>query len=199
MTAGAPGPEAALAAWMAEIADAGWSGATLEGAAARAGVEPRALLAAIGMAGDALEALADGVIREAAQAAASGAGVRDRLFAGFMAGFDALQRERAAVLRLLAARDPAVALAIAGRAAAGLRRVAAVAGVDVRGPLGALRVAALGTVAARALHAWRRDESADLGRTMAELDRLLGEAETVATEGLSLAALGLSLPWMSRD
>ena len=192
-------PETALSAWMGEIAAHGWAGASIEGAAARAGATPEALLAAIGTAADALGAFADRVAREAALAAATGASVRDRLFGGFMAGFDALQAERAAVLRLLAARDPLLAVRAAGWGVAGLRRIAAVAGVDVTGPAGALRVAALGTVAARALNAWRSDESADLSRTMSELDRLLAEAETVAREGLSLRAFGISLPGTARD
>jgi hypothetical protein len=189
---------AALDAWLRVIARDGWSAATSKAAAAEAGMSSEALMEAVGDRLDAVAAFADRVVQEAAAAASGGGSVRDRLFAALMAGFDALQAERVAVEKLLIARDPGLLLVAGGKAGPGLRRVAGAAGVDVQGLSGAARVGALATVAARALHMWRRDDSLDLARTMAELDRLLAEAERVATEGLTPAALGLALPRLRR-
>jgi len=190
-----PAPDRLVDAWLTVIGRAGWRGATVEAAAGEAGVPAAVLMAALGDGTDAVEALLDRAVRAAARAAAAEGSVRDRLFAGVMAAFDALQPHRAALEALLAARDAALGVRAVARLAPGLRRLAAAAGVDTTGFAGSLRLAGLSTVVLRAFRVWRRDESPDLGRTMAELDRLLAEAERVATSGLSPEAFGLVLPW----
>lgn len=172
-------------AWLAVIGRDGWRGATLAAAAAEAGVSEAECVSGAGDAFDAVAALADRVARAAVSAAAGAGGkVRDRLFDGFMAGFDALQPHRAAVEALVKSRDPGVHALLAARAGPALRRLAVAAGIDATGPAGAARLAALAGLAARALHAWRRDDSADMAGTMAALDRLLAEAEEVAEGGI---------------
>jgi ubiquinone biosynthesis protein COQ9 len=194
-----PGREAAVQAWMAVIGRDGWRAATLSAASEEAGSTPEALVRAVGDAADALSAFIDQVAREAALASATDGTVRDRLFAGFMAGADVLSSQRAAVEALLVSRDPGVVALAAAKAGPALRRLASAAGVDVTGLAGAARVAATGAIAARIFHVWRQDESPDMSATMAELDRQLARAEQAATEGFSPSLLGLSLPWGRRD
>lgn len=201
--AGGPAAEARAQrfadAYLAVIGRAGLPAATPAAAAAEAGVPADELVATLGDAADAVAALLDRAGREAARAAASGGSVRDRLFAGIMAGLDVLQAHRAAVRALVAARDPGLVALVLARLGPGLRRLAAAAGVDVSGLAGMARLAGLATVIARAGRAWLADDSADMSRTMAELDRLLAEAERVATEGLTPDAFGIRLPFRRRD
>ncbi|WP_448585407.1 hypothetical protein [Thermaurantiacus sp.] len=174
-----PGAEA----WLRVIARDGWRSATLDTAAREAGAPPAALASEAGDAFDAVGALLEEAGRAAMLGAAGDGSTRDRLFDGFMQGLDVLQAHRSAVLALVASRDPGVMALAAARAAPALRRLAAAAGVTTAGPEGALRLAALATVAARLFAAWRRDESPDLSKTMAALDRDLARAERLAGEG----------------
>jgi hypothetical protein len=172
-------------AWLQAIAAQGWhkAGSAEEADHCRAGHGDRF---------DALAAFQDRVAAEAALGAAEAAGsVRERLFDGFMRGFDALQAHRAAALAIRAARDPGIPLLLAGRARLHMRRLALAAGVDLAGVRGELRLAALGALAVQAFSAWRADESPDMAATMAELDRLLERAERAEVEGVSPDLLGL--------
>lgn len=182
----------ALAGWLAAIGEKGWRRATLEDAARHAELPPAEVRAGAGDRVDALAALQDHVAAEAAAGAAEAQGsVRDRLFDGLMRGFDAAQANRAAVLAIWSSRDPGVLLLLAGRAGLHVRRLAQAAGVDIGGPRGRLRLAALTALIVQAFAAWRRDDSADMAATMAELDRLLERAERAETEGLSPDLIGL--------
>jgi hypothetical protein len=183
--------DAAVAAWLGAVAHDGWHGATLESAAAGAGLAADDIQAAAGDRLDAALALFDGAAREAALAAAAPGTTRDRLFDGLMRGLDRLQAERPAVLAMAAARDPGLLLPVAGRSGAALRRLAMAAGVDIGGLRGPLRLAALGALGARLFAVWRGDDSPDMAATMAELDRLLARAERAETEGFSVDLLGL--------
>ena len=55
------------------------------------------------------------------------------------------------------------------------------AGVGSVGPAGRLRVKGLAAIYAGAVCVWLRDDSPDLGRTMAHLDRSLRRAEGLVT------------------
>jgi hypothetical protein len=179
-------------AWLAAIGANGWSKATLEDAARLSGLSADAVAAACGDRFDAVAALQDHVATEAAMGAAeAGGSVRDRLFDGFMRGFDALQPQRAAVLAIRSSRDPGVAMLLAGRAGLHVRRLAMAAGIETGGFRGQARMAALAGLALKAFEGWRQDESADMAATMAELDRLLERAERAEREGLSPDLLGL--------
>lgn len=177
-------------AWLDGIASHGWRvPATL--VAETAGMTLAELLAAEGDRFDALTIFCVEIDAAALAALTSSGSVRDRLFDALMAGFDRVQSDRAATLALLAARDPAIA-AIAGRALlASLRRIADAAGVDLRLPLGPLRLATLGAVHARAMAAWRRDDSPDMAAVMASLDRDLTRAEAWAEGRGEIASLRL--------
>lgn len=102
--------------------------------------------------------------------------LRDRLFAAIMARFDMLQRHRDGVLAVArdSARDPILALAMA---AGPMRRsmdcLLEGVGLSADGWRGIARRKAIGAIYLAAFRAWSRDDSEDLGRTMAALDRLL--------------------------
>ncbi len=182
----------AVAAWLAAIAEQGWQDASLDRAAALSGIAAADI---IRQAGDKVEAVAlfqERVARESAAAAAGEGSVRERLFEGLMRGFDLLQEQRAALLKMRASRDPGLMALVAGRSGTGLRRLAVAAGAETEGVGGKLRQLALAAIGAKALDAWVKDESADLSATMAELDRLLVKAERAETEGFSLDLVGLS-------
>ncbi|WP_448579463.1 hypothetical protein [Thermaurantiacus sp.] len=176
---------AARDAWLAVIARDGWRAATIDLAAEEAGCSRQEIARKVADAVDALDLFLHEISGSALDAAAGAEGsVRDRLFDGIMAGFDRLQAHRAAVEAMVTAKDPAVPALVALRAGPAIRRLAAVSGISTVGISGALRVAALSGLLARALHAWRKDESADMAATMAELDRLLDQAERAADEGV---------------
>ncbi len=183
--------ERALAGWLQEITHSGWRRARVEGAATAAGLAPAELIIALGDRQAAIAALLECVATESAAAATDGESVRERLFDGLMQGFDVLQAERAAVLAIWQARDPGVAMLVAGRIGGHLRRLALLAGMSVSGLRGRARRAALAAILWRAFAVWRQDDSADMAATMAELDRLLEKAETAAVEGVTPDLFGL--------
>ena len=123
--------------------------------------------------------------------AATAGSPRDRLFDGVMAGFDVLNAQRAAVLAMVEARDPGLAMLAAGATPAAVRRLASAAGVPAGGIRGTLRLAALGAICARMVSVWQSDPTPDMAATMAELDSLLARAERAETEGVSPDLLGL--------
>jgi hypothetical protein len=189
---------ATLDAWLAVIARDGWRAATLDAVVEETGRDRFDLAREIADPIDALGGFLDDISASALEASARAEGsVRDRLFDGIMAGFDRLQAHRAAVKAMINARDPAVPALIALRAGTATRRLAAASGMSTVGLSGGLRVAALSGLLARALHAWRKDESADMAATMAELDRLLDQAERAAVDGLR--ALFPAFPGLGRS
>lgn len=182
----------AVDAWLDAIGRHGWRDADRVRAAELSADGSATLLDGFGDRFDALAAFQDRIAAEAALGAAESRGeVRERLFDGFMRGFDVLQAQRSAALAIRAARDPGIALLLAGRSRLHLRRLALAAGIDVAGVRGELRLAALGALAVQAFEAWRADDSPDMAATMAELDRLLARAERAELEGVSPDLLGL--------
>jgi AcrR family transcriptional regulator len=112
----------------------------------------------------------------------AGASVREALFEVFMRRFDALQPHREAMARLAREipMDPAAACRLAMRATRSIAAMAELAGVDVSGPLGALRARALAGLHAWVLRAWLADDTQDMARTMKALDQGLARLETLA-------------------
>lgn len=104
--------------------------------------------------------------------------VRDRLFDLVMRRIDFLQAHRAGVIALLRAVpfDPFAASLLAGASLRSMAWLLQAAGCG-RGPLHA---AGLLAVWGATVHAWQRDDSADLSATMAALDRALTRAEQAA-------------------
>lgn len=112
----------------------------------------------------------------------AGGSIRERLFEIFMRRFDALQPHRA-VLAAIARdlpRDPCAALGAARRVERSLRAMAELGGVRTDGPLGVLRVKALGGLHLWVMRTWLADESADMAKTMKALDQGLGRLEAIA-------------------
>lgn len=194
---GAIGRQEAVKAWMRAIGERGWHDATARDAAAGApDIAAADLVEALGDKLDALAALADQAAARAAQVAASAEPTRDALFDGIMAGLDVVQPHRAALLAIRAARDPGVALLLAGRAGPAVRRLAAAAGMGTTRLADQARLAVLTAIIGRVAATWFDDDSPDMAATMAGLDRLLARAERAATEGPSFDLLGL--PGFSR-
>lgn len=193
-----PDPGRPLDAWLRVIGRDGWREATLDAVVEATGRGRHDIARDLADPIDALCGFLEELSAHALEASARAEGsVRDRLFDGIMGGFDRLHEHRAAVEAMINARDPAVPALVVRQAVPSIRRLAAAAGVSTVGLSGALRVAALSGLLARALHAWRKDESADMAATMAELDRLLDQAERAAAEGVR--ALFPAFPGLGRS
>jgi len=183
--------DAAVSAWLRAIAAHGWRDVSVDVAAAESGMSAETLISLVGDKFDAVTAFQDRIAAETAKGAAGAGPARERLFDGLMRGFDLLQEHRTAVLTLWDSRDPGLAALVLARARPGIRRLGGAAGISVDGIKGALRLAALGALVAKAFATWRTDDSADMAATMAELDQLLARAERAETEGVSPELLGL--------
>ena len=117
---------------------------------------------------------------------------RDRLFEVLMSRFDALAPHRSAVdalMRQLPA-DPIVALSLAPAAMTSMAWILEAAGISATGFLGILRAKGLLAVWLATARIWLKDESPDLGPTMAALDRNLRRAERFALQFDQLERLG---------
>jgi ubiquinone biosynthesis protein COQ9 len=173
-----------VSAFWRVLADRGWHGVTFRGIAAEAGISlaelrrafdcPQAILEAHGRAGDA--AVLEGTVDD------PGASARDKLFDVLMRRLDALQPDRAGVVRLMhdLPTAPLLALWLSAKMLPSMAWMLEAAGLDATGPSGILRAKGLGTVWLAALRAWEKDDSADLSATMAALDRALDRADRIA-------------------
>ena len=115
---------------------------------------------------------------------------RERLFDVLMRRVDALQPHRRGVLRLLdeALTDPLLALALSSGLPRSMAWMLEAAQIGTDGFAGALRANGLAAVWLYTLRAWARDNTEDLGPTMAAMDRALDRAEqTARTLGLGPA------------
>ena len=173
-----------LAAWLTVIARDGWAGARIDAVADAAGTTTAAVAAAVPDRWAALAAFGHDLdVAALAEAGADrDASIRDRLFALFMARFDAAQpyREAARVMAAAARRDPGLAAFIALDLPRAVARLADAAGVATGGLTGPLRVQALTALYLVVARVWLTDDSADLAATMKELDARLAQAETWA-------------------
>ncbi len=114
--------------------------------------------------------------------APEGGTVREKLFDLLMRRFDALQRFRAGILALLHALpgDPPTALLLASTTARSMEWMLEAAGVPRGGAGFPLATKGLLVVWLAAIRAWQRDDTADMGATMAALDSALARAEQAA-------------------
>ncbi|MBE9604676.1 TetR family transcriptional regulator [Acetobacteraceae bacterium H6797] len=172
---------ALLDAFWAEVAETGWRGTTIEGVAARAGIERAALRGRFRCLFDFLrlhgEIVDEGMVAGITPDPLSTP--RDRIFDAVMQRIDRMQPYRVGLTRFLSEvkGDPFTALGLAALLPASMARLLDAVGIDVGGPLGALRVKGLCAVWLYTVKAWREDEGADLSATMAALDRALERAE----------------------
>lgn len=167
---------------LSEIAAMGWRDTSLDGVAARAGLDVgRVRLWAP------IKSYLPPLIIDAIDEDSLGRGLkpdptsspRDRLFDVVMRRFDALQRRRAGIVALIKGllRDPAAAATAALRFDRSAAATLATAGISPNGLKGCTRQLGLKAIMAATLRAWFQDESADMAKTMAALDRALNAAE----------------------
>lgn len=105
-------------------------------------------------------------------------GAKDRLFDLLMRRFDHLQQQRDAYLTLLRElpQTPFEAACLSRQVRRSMNLALETAGVSASGLKGLLRVQGLMAIYLAGLHAWKRDDSDDLAKTMAEIDKRLGQA-----------------------
>jgi hypothetical protein len=131
-----------------------------------------------------LRVFADHVVEQVVAGTVPGQGgtPRDRLFDVLMRGLDALAPYRPGMRRLLAemCTDAVLAGAMAPLFHHGMKRMLDAAEIDSAGVKGRLRAAGLTLVWLRALNVWAKDDTEELGPTMAALDRALERAEQAA-------------------
>ena len=118
---------------------------------------------------------------------------RDRLFDVLMRRVDALAPHKEALRNIFEAvrAEPLTLAALNGVALNSQRFMLQAAGIDVDGPLGAVKLQGTAIAFSRVLRAWMEDDDPDLARTMAVLDRELDRgARTLArfAEARRLAA-----------
>lgn len=158
--------------------DRGWSSVTVLAAARQAGLAlPEArqrfplkasIMLRLGRMADNV-ALADDMIC---------GDVRERLFDLLMRRLDVFQQYRGglqSVFRTLP-MDPALAILLGGATVESMRWIADAAGVNTSGVVGFVRVNMLVAVWTHTLRVWEKDESPDMGSTMAALDLALDKA-----------------------
>ncbi len=166
------------------IAEQGWRGVTASRLAAESGQPAAELVRRFPSRLGLLRLWGDLVTEEVERGTVPGQGgtPRDRLFDVLMRGLDALGPNKDGVSRLMRDMytDGVLAGALAPVFARCMPRFLAAAELDSAGPKGALRAAGLGMIWMRAVHAWSKDPSEDLGSTMAALDRVLHRAEQAA-------------------
>jgi AcrR family transcriptional regulator len=166
------------------VAEHGWRGVTPRRLAALSGwstAEIRARFASPAALLDWHMELVDRAVL-AGTIAGQGGSPRDRVFDVLMRRLDALQPHRAGMLEFLRGlrRDPALFLSLAPAHQRMARRMLEAAELDTAGPCGAARAQGLLGIWILTLRAWEKDDSTDLGTTMAALDRILDRSETLA-------------------
>ena len=176
--------DALIAALWRVIADHGWPGLTMGRLCAESGVALAELRERFPSRLDAL--ILHGKLVDRAVLAGTipgqGGAARDRLFDVLMRRLDAMQPNRAGILRFLQdmRRDPSLAALLGPQLSLSMRWMLDAA--EIGGTGGRRRALALGLVGVwlAAVRAWAEDESEDLGTTMAALDRALDRAEQIA-------------------
>nr|WP_298682035.1 TetR family transcriptional regulator [uncultured Dongia sp.] len=105
-------------------------------------------------------------------------GAKDRLFDLVMRRFDHLQQARDAYLTLLheLPQTPFEAACLSRQVRRSMALMLETAGISASGLKGLVRLQGLMAIYFAGLHAWRRDDSEDLAKTMAEIDKRLGQA-----------------------
>lgn len=125
--------------------------------------------------------------------------VREKLFDMLMRRLDVFQQYRDGVRSVLRAvpMDPPLAILLGGATLESMKWIANAAGLETNGLVGGLRLQALLGVWTMTLRAWDKDDSQDMGTTMAALDQALDRAARVI--GLAPAAPQAPLPGGGHD
>ncbi|MBU8539703.1 TetR family transcriptional regulator [Falsiroseomonas tokyonensis] len=166
------------------IAEHGWRGVTPGRLAALSGIPAGELVRRFPSRLDLLRLHADAVAESVSAGTVPGQGgtPRDRVFDVLMRGVDALLPHRAGMLRLISdmRRDGVLAVALAPILQRSMERMLEAAELDSSGLQGKLRAAGLVGVWLMTIRAWEKDDTVDMGPTMAALDRALDRAEQTA-------------------
>jgi AcrR family transcriptional regulator len=176
--------ETLIAALWRVIATHGWPGLSMRRLAAEAGVEAATLRERFPTRLDVL--LLHGRMMDQAVLAGTipgqGGTARDRIFDVLMRRLDAMQPHREGILRLFEdmRRDPALALALAPHIGIAMRWMLEAAEVEAKSCEARLLALGLAGVWLATIRAWARDDSPDMGATMAALDSALDRAERIA-------------------
>jgi AcrR family transcriptional regulator len=176
--------ETLISALWRVIATHGWPGLTMRRLAAEAGTDTAALRARFPTRLDLLR-LHGRVMDHAVLAGTipgQGGSARDRVFDVLMRRVDAMQPHREGILRLFEdmRRDPALALALAPHIGIAMRWMLEAAEVEAKSCEARLLALGLAGVWLATIRAWARDDSPDMGATMAALDSALDRAERIA-------------------
>jgi AcrR family transcriptional regulator len=173
-----------IAALFRVIAEHGWRGVTAGRLAAESGLPAGELVRRFPSRLGLLRLFADQVMAEVERGTVPGQGgtPRDRLFDVLMRGLDALAPLKPGMKRLMTDMyaDGVLAGAMAPLFQRSMERMLDAAEIESGGLKGRLRAAGLTLVWIRVVNAWSKDESEELGPTMATLDRTLGRAEQAA-------------------
>lgn len=176
--------ERLIAALWRVIATHGWPGLSMRRLAAEAAVEAASLREAFPTRLDLL--LLHGRVMDQAVMAGTipgqGGSARDRIFDVLMRRLDAMQPHRAGILRLFEdmRRDPLLALALTPHIGIAMRWMLEAAEVEAKSCEARLLALGLAGVWLATIRAWVRDDSPDMGATMAALDSALDRAERIA-------------------
>jgi AcrR family transcriptional regulator len=109
---------------------------------------------------------------------AAEASPRERLLDVLMRRFDALEKHKDAVASILrSGGEPLGALRLGGALVRSMGWTLEAAGIASGGVIGRAQAQALAAIYASAVLVWLRDDSPDLGKTMAHLDHCLRRAE----------------------
>ncbi|MCA3280881.1 MAG: helix-turn-helix transcriptional regulator [Roseomonas sp.] len=183
MSEKAPDETLIAALWRVMVAH-GWPGLTMRRLAAEAGMDTATLRERFPTRLDLL--LLHGRVMDQAVLAGTipgqGGSARDRIFDVLMRRLDAMQPHREGILRLFddMRRDPAVALALAPHIGVAMRWMLEAAEVEAKSCEARLLALGLTGVWLATIRAWSRDDSPDMGTTMAALDAALDRAERIA-------------------
>ncbi len=169
---------------MTVIARDGFAACTLETIAEEVSASPQNVRSVFGSVYAILEALVDGIDRNALMEGEhfqDDDSVRDRLFALLMARFDALDPYKQAIRRMSCA--PSFShmplLALGPRLLCSMALMLETAGSPPSGLSGMLRTKGLAGIHLSAMRVWLSDDSQDMAETMAYLDKCLSRAENL--------------------
>ncbi|NQU72381.1 MAG: TetR family transcriptional regulator [Rhodospirillales bacterium] len=189
-----PSPDRVIKAAMALAAERRWRAVTLTDIADGAGVSLSQLHAVFSSKGAILRAFSDkidAVVLDGTDDEARDEPINDRLLDVLVRRLEALQDYKPAIRSILrdTLADPVAALCGGPRLLHSMAWSLEAAGVASSGVRGRLRTKGLAAIYLSTLYVWLRDDSPDLGRTLAHLDRALRRAERLAmTIGLAAKA-----------
>ena len=186
-----PNPDRIVDAAMALAARTRWREVTLADIADEAKITLAQLHGAFRSKGAIIAALGDRVdaaVLGGTDAESAGEPVHDRLLDVLMRRLEALAPHKDAIASIVrdARCDPAALLCGGPRMVRRMAWCLEAAGVSSAGLAGTLRAKGLTAIYASTMLVWLRDDSPDLGRTMAHLDKSLRRGERLAM-ALSLA------------